>query len=63
MTTAYENILVKERASLLNQYARAKQQEKADILVRLMDIDELLEAQKKEPSGNGREHKTAEGIV
>jgi hypothetical protein len=44
-----KTLLQKERNYLLNQWISARETEKARILVRLMDIDDQLDVDKKMP--------------
>lgn len=41
--------LKRERSSLLNQYIKARENEKVKILVKIMDIDEELEVSSLKP--------------
>ncbi|WP_366923724.1 hypothetical protein MFMK1_000637 [Metallumcola ferriviriculae] len=46
------NLLEQERNALLTEWLRAKETEKAKLLVRIMDIDERLELNKQSEASN-----------
>jgi len=45
-------LLEQERNALLNEWLNAKESEKVELLVKIMDIDEQLEMDKKKNASN-----------